>query len=63
MQPIRYFIINKKTQTMHVYGLCPHTKPRNVPIRLFDSKAELENYAGRSLTLCRVCSEAMQKVK
>ena len=63
MQPIRYFVINKKTPTMHVYGYCQQTKPRNIPIRLFDSQQELEAYAGRKLTLCRRCEKACQENK
>ena len=40
---------------MHIFGFCQQTKERNIPIRLFDSKEELEEYAGRSLHLCRTC--------
>ena len=57
MKPVRYFVINKKTNIMHIYGGCQQTKPRSVPIRLFDTKQELEAYAGRSLTLCKVCAK------
>lgn len=63
MQPIRYFVINKKTDVMHIYGNCQQTKPRNIPIRLFDSKQELEVYAGRKLTLCRRCEKVYQEQK
>ncbi len=55
--PIRYFIINRNTNIMHIHGLCQHTKPRKVPIRLFDTPAELEAYAGRKLRLCKVCQQ------
>ncbi len=61
--PIRYFIINRNTDVMHVHGLCPHTKPRKVPIRLFDTPEELEAYAGRKLRLCRVCQQELDAVK
>ena len=44
--PIRYFVINAKTSTMHIYGCCQQTKVRNVPIRLFDTPQELEVYEG-----------------
>lgn len=53
--PIRYFVINNKTKVMHIFGFCQQTKERSIPIRLFDSKEELEEYAGRSLRLCRTC--------
>ena len=58
--PIRYFILNAKTQIMHIHGVCQQTKPRAVPIRLFDTQAELEAYAGRSLTLCKACQKALE---
>ena len=57
---LRYFIINQKTDVMHIQGLCGHTKPRKVPIRLFESREELENYAGRKLRLCNTCQKKMK---
>ena len=61
MNPVRYFIINEKTNIMHIYGCCQQTKPRSVPIRLFDTSQELEKYAGRSLKLCKACAKALRK--
>lgn len=61
--PVRYFIINEKTEIMHVFGLCPHTKPRSIPIRLFDSREELEAYAGRKLRLCRQCRKEQENLR
>ena len=61
--PIRYFILNGQTPTMHIFGLCRHTKKRAVPIRLFDSMEELESYAGRPLRLCSVCQKEYEKMK
>ena len=57
MKPIRYFVINEKTSVMHIYGCCQQTKPRSVPIRLFDTRQELEAYAGRPLQLCMACAK------
>ena len=57
LKPIRYFVINEKTNIMHIYGCCQQTKPRSVPIRLFDTKQELETYAGRPLQLCKACAK------
>lgn len=61
--PIRYFILNSKTPTMHVFGLCRQTKPRPVPIRLFDSPEELIAYAGRPLRLCALCQKELESLK
>ena len=61
--PIRYFVLNTKTNTMHIYNYCQHTKVRSVPIRLFDTPEELERYAGRKLTLCKECQKALNKQK
>ena len=61
--PIRYFVINAKTSTMHIYGYCQQTKVRNVPIRLFDTIEELETYAGRKLTLCENCRKRIMEKK
>ena len=58
---IRYFVINSKTNTMHIYGCCQQTKVRPVPIRLFDSPQELEVYAGRKLRLCENCRKKWQE--
>ena len=58
MKPIRYFVINEKTNIMHIYGCCQQTKPRRIPIRLFDTRQELEAYAGRPLQLCKACVKA-----
>jgi hypothetical protein len=60
---IRYFVLNAKTATMHIYGYCQHTKVRSIPIRLFDTQEELESYAGRKLTLCKDCQKALTKKK
>ncbi len=59
--PIRYFLVNRKTSTMHIFGFCPQTKPRTVPIRLFDSRQELEAHAGRPLHLCIHCRRALEE--
>lgn len=61
--PIRYFVINSKTNTMHIYGGCQQTKVRTVPIRLFDTPQELEAYAGRKLRLCENCRKKWQESK
>lgn len=61
--PVRYFVVNRKTATMHIYGCCQQTKARSIPIRLFDSPRELEVYAGRKLTLCANCRKKMQETK
>ena len=61
--PIRYFIINSKTTTMHIYGGCQQTKARSIPIRLFDTPEELEVYAGRKLKLCENCRKKLEKEK
>lgn len=63
MRPVRYFVINAKTDIMHIYGCCQQTKSRSVPIRLFDTIQELENYAGRSLKLCKDCAKATNENK
>lgn len=61
--PIRYFILNDKTHIMHIHGLCQQTKPRSVPIRLFDTQMELETYAGRPLQLCKACQKSLNEIK
>ena len=61
--PIRYFVINSKTKTMHIYGGCQQTKVRSVPIRLFDTPQELEAYAGRKLKLCENCRKKLKEQK
>lgn len=63
MKPVRFFVINEKTNIMHIYGCCRQTKPRSVPIRLFDTCLELETYAGRSLKLCKDCAKAAENEK
>jgi len=60
---IRYFVINAKTDTMHIYGGCQQTKVRKIPIRLFDSPGELEAYAGRKLRLCENCRKKQNEKK
>jgi len=61
--PIRYFVINGKTDIMHIYGSCQQTKVRKIPIRLFDTPQELEAYAGRKLTLCENCRKKLNEKK
>ncbi len=63
VQPVRYFIINAKTDIMHAYGHCQQTKPRSVPIRLFDTQAELEAYACRPLKMCKACQKSLERAK
>lgn len=61
--PIRYFVINSHTRIMHIHGFCQQTKPRSIPIRLFDSPEELERYAGRPLCLCKACEKELKSLK
>jgi hypothetical protein len=61
--PIRYFVINPSTRIMHIHGFCQQTKPRTVPIRLFDTPEELERYAGRKLCLCKACKKELEELK
>ncbi len=63
MQPIRYFVINSQTDIMHIHGFCQQTKPRKVPIRLFDTVEELTVYAERPLRLCKACSKELEALK
>ena len=57
---LRYFIINKNTTVMHIYGMCQQTKPRNVAIRLFEKESDLIEYAGRPLRLCQSCQQSLK---
>lgn len=59
--PIHYFVINRKTHVMHIFGFCQQTKPREIPIRLFDTREELEEYAGRPLRMCRSCAQELKE--
>ena len=61
--PIRYFVVNSKPTTMHIYGGCQQTKVRKIPIRLFDTPQELEAYAGRKLKLCENCRKKTSEMK
>ena len=61
MNLTKYFILGDRTDIMHIYGCCRQTKPRAVPIRLFDTKEELIEYAGRPLTMCKICQKAAEK--
>lgn len=61
--PIRYFVVNDKTEIMHIFGLCPQTKKRSVPIRLFDTPEELQTHTGRKLRLCSACQREYQQLK
>lgn len=61
--PIRYFVVNCRTSTMHIHGYCQQTKVRNVPIRLFDTQLELEAYAGRPLKMCKDCARVLAEKK
>lgn len=63
MKPARYFVINAQTDIMHIHGYCQQTKPRNMPIRLFDTSEELERYAGRPLRLCQDCAKVFSENK
>lgn len=63
MIPIRYFIINAKTEIMHIHGFCQQTKPRKVPIRLFDTEADLMAYAARPLRMCKACQKELENLK
>ena len=57
----RYFVINERTNVLHIYGCCRQTKPRSFPIRLFDTQQEAEAYAGRPLVLCKQCLKNTNK--
>ena len=59
----KYFVVGPRSNTMHIYGCCRQTKPRSVPIRLFDTKEELIAYAGRPLTMCKACQKRFVKMK
>lgn len=59
MIPTKYFVVGPRSDVMHIYGCCRQTKPRAVPIRLFDTQEDLIAYAGRPLTLCKHCQKAI----
>jgi hypothetical protein len=62
-KPIRYFVVNEKTNVMHVFGLCRQTKMRSIPIRLFENPEELCIHVGRPLRLCRSCQAELRHFK
>ena len=61
MTPKRYFVLNDRTDILHIYGYCRQTKPRSVPVRLFDKPEDVCAYAGRQLVLCRNCQKKDSK--
>ena len=63
MNLTKYFVVGPRSNTMHMYGCCRQTKPRAVPIRLFDTEKELLDYAGRPLVMCKSCQKAAEKMK
>ena len=61
--PIRYFVVNEKSQVMHVFGFCPQTKVRKIPIRLFDTQEQLCRHMGRAYRLCAACAREHKEMK
>ena len=61
--PIRYFVVNENTKVMHIFGFCPQTKVRKIPIRLFDIPEQLYQHVGRPLRLCAVCAREQEEMK
>lgn len=59
----KYFVVGPRSQVMHIYGCCRQTKPRAVPIRLFDTKEALLEYAGRPLIMCKHCQKELNRQK
>ena len=59
----KFFVVGPRSNKVHIYGCCRHTKPRAVPIRLFDTIEEVIAYAGRPLELCKHCENAIKNAR
>lgn len=59
----RYFVINKTTSIMHIHGLCQHTKPRDIAIRLFESAEQVSAFVNKPLRLCKACQKALTETR
>ena len=61
MNMVKYFVVGPRSDIMHIYGCCRQTRPRSVPIRLFDTQEALVEYADRPLTLCKHCQKTIER--
>lgn len=55
------FLYNPKTHTLHIKGLCQHSKgkcPEYIP---FDSEDAALAYDGRAVGMCKICQRKREQ--
>lgn len=51
------FLYNPKTHTLHIQGMCMHTKGNCQDYIPFDSENAALAYDGRAVGLCKLCQK------
>lgn len=51
------YAYNEKRNTLHIIGLCCHTKPNPVGMKLFITENDALAYGGRAVGMCKICQK------
>ena len=51
------FLYNPKRHTLHIKGLCPHSKGSCPDYIAFDSEDDALAYDGHSVGMCKLCQK------
>lgn len=54
------YILNLKTGTLHINGMCQDCNPYNG--RVFHSEQEAKEYAGKHLKMCKRCEKKKEMI-
>ncbi len=53
------FVLNTKTNCLHIIGYCQHSQPMN-PV-FFGTEDEALAYGGRSISMCKTCTKKREQ--
>ena len=56
------YLYNESVHTLHIKGLCHHTKPKNHGFLPFETENDAVQYAGRTLRMCQECLDKRESV-
>ena len=54
---MKTYVLNTKQHTLHIVGLCPHSKSKEPYMKFFSTESAAMKYDPRGIKFCKICDK------
>ena len=59
---MKNYVLNTKTRTLHIVGLCPHSKSSEPYMKFFKTESAAMKFDPRGIKFCKICDSKKDEI-